>query len=154
MRLAAAFCFVFVSLVGLHSHAAQIFSCDGAEVRLEVVARDSRAWEDRVESVVTVSRDGANTVLRYRNIDFIGGQCFIRGGAQPFVIFQAFCGGSACKDLGNWGVIDPRSLRVLAVPSDSNREETHKLLGSSEFPRLEMMSVFAEALRQGIEVPE
>lgn len=153
MRLAA-LCFVPISLVGSHSDAAQIFSCDGAEVRVEVIGRESRAWEDRVESVVTVSSDGANTVLRYRNIDFIGGQCFNRGNAKPLVIFQAYCGGSACKDLANWGVIDPKSLRVLTVPSDSNREEARKLLGSSELPRLEMLSVFAEARRQGIEVPE
>jgi hypothetical protein len=109
-------------LVAPHCYAAQSFSCNGAKVRIEVTARESRAWEDRSEAVVTVSRDGVETVLRYRNIDFIGGQCFVASGAQPLVLYQAFCGGSGCKDLANWGVIDPKTMRVLTVPNDSNRE--------------------------------
>jgi hypothetical protein len=96
-----------------------------------------------VEAVVTVSRDGAETVLRYRSVDFIGGECLRKNDSQPFVIFQAFCGGSGCKDLANWGVVDPKTLRVLTVTSDLNLEETKKLIGSSVLPRLKMMSVSA-----------
>ncbi|CAH0143789.1 hypothetical protein SRABI118_00352 [Massilia sp. Bi118] len=154
MRLAGlAFC-VLEFLIAPHSHAAQNFSCDGAEVRIEVVARDSRAWEDRSVAVVTVSREGEKTVLQYRNIDFIGGRCVAENGARALVVYQAFCGGSGCMDLANWGVIDPRTLRVLTVPSDANRDEARKLLGGGVLPRLQMMSVLAEAHKLGIDVPE
>ncbi len=143
MRFASVPCFVLASLAATHSDAAQIFPCDGAEVRIEVVARENRAREERVEAVVTVSRDGAATVLRYRSVDFIGGRCLTKTDSHPLVVFQAFCGGSACKDLANWGVVDPKTLRVLTVPSDSNLEETKKLIGSSVLPHLNMMSVSA-----------
>lgn len=143
MRFAAVLCFMLASLVAGHSNAAQIFQCDDAEVRIEVVARENRSWEGRVEAVVTVSRDGAETVLRYRDVDFIGGQCLTKTDSRTLVIFQAFCGGSGCKDLANWGVVDPKTLRVLTVPSDSNLEETKNIIGSSVLPRLKMMSVSA-----------
>jgi hypothetical protein len=94
------------------------------------------------------------TVLRYRNIDFIGGQCFVESGSQPLVLYQAFCGGSGCKGLANWGVIDPKTLRVLTVPNDSNRDETRKLIGGGTLPRIKMMSVLSETRKLGIDVPK
>jgi hypothetical protein len=153
MRLAAAPCFVLALLVAKHCHAAQNFLCDGATVRIEIIARQSLAWEDRPEAVVTVSRDSAETVLRYRNIDFIGGQCVVENSLRPLVVFQAYCGGSGCKDLANWGVVDPNTLRILTVPSDANRDETRKLVGGAALPRLQMMNVLAEARELAIDVP-
>ena len=154
MRLAVSVLTALAILVAGHSYAAQVFSCGGAEVRIEVLARESPVWEERLEAVVTVSRDAAITVLRYRNIDFVGGQCFVRDKSQSLVIFQAFCGGSGCNDLANWGVVNPKTLRVLTVPSDTNREEVLKLVGVSEPPRLELLNVLAEARKQGIRVPD
>ena len=152
MRLAVLVLSALAILVAGHSYAAQVFSCDGAMARIEVIARESPVWEERLEAVVTVSRDGAITVLRYRNIDFVGGQCFVGDKSQSLVIFQAFCGGSGCKDLANWGVVNPKNLRVLTVPSDRNREEVLTLVGG-ELPRLELLNVLAEARKHGITVP-
>jgi hypothetical protein len=154
MRRFGLSCFVLTFFIASNCHAAQKFSCEGAEVRIEVVGHNSASWEGRSEAVVTVSRDGAQTVLRYRNIDFVGGQCSANHGVQPLVLYQAVCGGSACKDLANWGVIDPKTLRVLTVPSDSNRDETRKLIGGGTLPRLQMMSVSDEAHKLGIDVPK
>jgi hypothetical protein len=155
MRLAVAALYVLASLVMMgHSDAAQVFSCDGAEVRIEVTARESSVWEERAEAVVTVRRAQAVTVLRYLNIDFIGGECVINAESQPLVVFQAYCGGSGCKDLDNWGVVSPKTLRVLTVPSDTNRKEALTLIGGSFAPKLELLNVLAEARKQGIEVPD
>lgn len=74
------------------------------------------------------------------------------GGGRPLVVFQAYCGGSGCQDGANWGVIDPALLRVLAVPTDTNREEARRLLGGRALPALTMTSVVEEARRQGVEV--
>jgi hypothetical protein len=137
-----------------HAEAAQVFSCDGAEVRIEVAARESPVWEERAEAVVTVRRAGAVTVLRYLNIDFIGGQCVVKAESQALVVFQAYCGGSGCKDLDNWGVVNPKTLRVLTVPSDTNRKEALTLIGGSVVPKLELLNVLAEARKQGIKVPD
>ena len=119
----------------------QYFACGAAQVRIDIIARDALQWEDRVESVVTVSKDGYSTVLRYRNIDFIGGQCVAKPGAAPLVVFQAYCGGSGCKDLDNWGVIETDQLRVLTVPSDTNREDARRIIGSDRLPQLDMLAV-------------
>src|SRR5437867_2872596 len=67
---------------------------------------------------------------------------------MPLVVFQAYCGGSGCHDGANWGVIETEKLRVLTVPSDSNRAETEKLLGNQPLPRLKMMSVLHEPLQR------
>lgn len=154
MRLASLLCLAFLSLFAAPAWAAQHFSCGGADVRIDVVGRASPMWEDRMEAVVTVARDAVATVLRYRQIDFIGGQCVTRNDGAPLVVFQAFCGGSGCRDLDNWGVVDPKTLRVLTVPSDSNREEAQRLTDRSAMPNVDVMSVLAEARKQGIDVPE
>jgi hypothetical protein len=135
------------------SHAAQTFFCGNADVRIEVVARKSPIAEERADAVVTVSLRGVETILRYRSIDFVGGQCLAQGVSRPLVIFQAHCGGSSCQDLENWGVIDPETLRVLVVPGDSNRREVQKLIGTSSLPNFKKISVVGEAEKQGVEVP-
>lgn len=154
MRLPALAGLILAILIAPSCHAAQGFSCGDARVRIEIVARDSPVWENRAEAVITVSRDGVATILRYRNIDFIGGECFAGNDGRALVLFQAYCGGSGCKDLANWGAIDPVTLRVLMVPNDANVNEMQKLIGGGMLPRLEMLSVLSEARRLGIDVPK
>jgi hypothetical protein len=151
MRTCALFFLALLSTAAAPSFAANTFSCGESEVRIEVVARDTRVLEERAEAVVTVSRNGSETILRYRGIDFIGGQCLEAADARPLVVFQAYCGGSACQDGANWGVIDPALLRVLAVPTDTNRQEAQKLIGRA-LPALTMTSVEREARKQGVEL--
>lgn len=154
MRLLSLPGLLFAILIAPSCHAAQGFSCDGAKVQIEVVGRDSPVWENRAEAVLTVTRDGVGTILRYRNIDFIGGQCFAGSDVRALVLFQAYCGGSGCKDLANWGAIDPITLRVLMVPNDANHDEMQKLIGVGMLPRLEMLSVLSEARTLGIDIPK
>lgn len=151
MRTAALLCLVLLSMGAAPSFAADRFSCGGAEVRIEVLARDTAAPEERVQALVTVSRNGAETTLHYRSIDFIGGRCVSAADGRPLVVFQAYCGGSGCNDGANWGVIDPAMLRVLAVPTDTNRAEVQTLLGGV-LPALKMTSVEREARKQGVEI--
>lgn len=144
-------CLALLSTLALPGHAADRFSCGDAEVRIEVLARDVRELAERVESVLTVARKGRETVLRYRDIDFIGGACVETGKAGPRVAFQAYCGGSGCQDGANWGVIDATSLRVLTVPSDTNRTQAQQLLGGA-LPVIKTISVVNEARKQGVEI--
>jgi hypothetical protein len=134
------------------AEAAQKFVCGSAQVDIGIVARPGSHWEERIDSVVTVSKDGLSTVLRYRGIDFIGGECLISG-KTPLVVFQAYCGGSGCADLANWGVIDANTLRVLTVPTDSNMDVTKAIIGRTSLPQLRMMNVLDEARTAGIAVP-
>lgn len=149
MRSAAFLFLAYLSTCALPAFAADRFACGGAQVRIEVLARDTPLPDERAEGVVTVSRNGADTVLRYRGIDFIGGQCARGADGKPLVVFQAHCGGSSCQDGANWGVIDPARLRVLVVPTDANREQVRQLLGGT-LPSLAKISVEREASRQGV----
>ena len=133
----------FATLAPGHANAAQVFACGEAAVRIEVLTRNSPIREERAEAVITVALKGAETVLRYRFLDFIGGQCLTEGVARPYIVFQAYCGGSSCQDLENWGAIDPQTLRVLAVPREANRLEVQKMLGAPSLPTLKMMSIEA-----------
>lgn len=145
--------FAFTILVSAPSQAAQAFVCGDAQVRIEVVARNSLISSERAEAVVTVGLRGVETILRYRSVDYVGGQCLTEDIPRPLIIFQAFCSGSGCRDLDNWGLIDPETLRVLAVPQDSNRKQVQKLIGTSSLPTFKLMNVVAEAQKQGVEVP-
>ena len=77
-----------------------------------------------------ISRDGRKTVLRYDGgVDTIGGVCAKNKRGEPTIVYQAFCSGSGCFDLENWGIIDPSDLRVLLVPNDWNLKDAKKILG-------------------------
>lgn len=81
-------------------------------------------------SALTVLRDEKATTLRYdMNIDFIGAECRKNHRGRSFIVFQAYCGGSGCKDLDNFGIIDPSDLRVLLVPNDWNRVDAERIFG-------------------------
>lgn len=138
---------VLASAASLHDHALaeQAFSCAGAAVRIDVRALQRGPRQQSTEAVITVSRDGLDTILRYTEIDFIGGQCLARGEAPPLLVFQAYCGGSGCKDLDNWGVVDPVTLRVLLVPADGNRAAARQIAGGTALPQLSMLNVSAPA---------
>ena len=69
------------------------------------------------------------TSLCYRDIDFIGAECTQDAKGNEMVVFQAYCGGSGCKDLDNYGIFDPRRFRLLLVPLPDNRQQASKILG-------------------------
>lgn len=102
--------------------------CGGAKGELSFEKSPSDKYG--VESIITISRNGRSTILRYDGgIDFIGMECRKTKSGKPMFVFQAYCGGSACRDLDNYGVINPADLRVLLVPSDTNRKQAKQILG-------------------------
>jgi hypothetical protein len=154
-----------LSLAGADAHASERFSCGGAEVEFSFEKRTGVGIEDHVEAILKVSGQGRATVLRYDgNVDFIGGICTASGQSKPMVLFQAYCDGSACKDLDNWGIVDPSDIRVLLVPNDWNRHDAEKILGrplpttkdnatGRQFPMIEikhMISISQEAEKLGL----
>lgn len=48
---------------------------------------------------------------------------------RPYIVFQNYCGGSGCRDLDNYGIIDAKSLRALLMPDDNNRSRASQILG-------------------------
>jgi len=118
------------------------FSCGGAKVEFKFL--HSSIQKGGIESVMTISRDERFTILRYdMNIDFIGGVCVPNAQKNPTIVFQAYCGGSGCDDLDNWGIIDPSDLRVLLVPNAWNRKDASRIFGG-DLPSIEMISIANE----------
>lgn len=102
--------------------------CVGAKVAIELLP--SSAKEHGFAALLTVSRNETATMLRYdANIDYIGAECRTNQLGQSFIVFQAYCGGSGCKDLDNFGMIDPIQPRVLLMPNDSNRADAASIFG-------------------------
>ena len=50
------------------------------------------------------------------------------------IVYQAYCGGSGCKDLANYGIINADSLEVYLVPNDLNKNIASQLLGEEVHP--------------------
>jgi len=61
--------------------------------------------------------------------DQFSAKCLTSKSQVKYIIFQSFCGGSGCRDLDNYGIIQSSNLRVLLVPNDYNREEASRILG-------------------------
>ncbi|GGP17859.1 hypothetical protein GCM10010970_01910 [Silvimonas iriomotensis] len=111
--------------------AGNLLVCGGANAKIEFEKGASPEQRDHpVIAVLSVAKEGKSTTLRYDgNIDFIGAECQISTEGRPLIVFQAYCSGSGCHDMDNFGVIDPKDLRVLLVPNDTNREAAAKILG-------------------------
>ena len=132
------------TLASPSAFANQDFSCGPAHVVVTVEPNADRSQDFDFAGVLTVETQGHQTVLQYRgDIDFLGATCAVDERGAPLVLFQASCGGSGCHDLDNWGLINPRSLRVELLPTDHNREETQRRLGGKK-PCTDVVSLSAK----------
>jgi hypothetical protein len=128
---------MMASLIPFAVSAAETFSCAGATVTFEYTesAESQRSISIFMDATLTVSRGSKVTVLRYNdNIDFFGAECRETPYRRPFIVFQTYCGGSGCKDLDNFGIVDPADLRVLLEPNDSNRKDAARIFGADVSP--------------------
>jgi len=123
------------------------FDCGDAQVEVSVETIENPLPELRRRAKISVSHaSGAVRELSYiGGIDYIGGHCVHDRNGQPYVLFQAVCGGSACKDLENWGIIDPRSMQLLLAPNDMSRAEAERILGKAPVTPKNMLRVDDEA---------
>jgi hypothetical protein len=123
-----AFTLTILLLASSFASAVGEVECVGAKVAIALAP--SSKGEKGVMAILTVSRDEKATMLRYdQDIDFIGAECRKNPRGRSFIVFQAYCGGSGCKDLDNFGIIDPSDLRVLLVPNDWNRVDAERIFG-------------------------
>lgn len=147
-----ALCLILISGA---SWAGQEFPCSKATASIVVAEATSVDGELRMRTTFTVeSPEGESVSISYvGRIDFDGGVCVtdVKGNAR--VLFQAYCGGSGCKDLDNWGIVDPDALQILLAPYDSNAAEARRVLGVPPTPPKVKLSVRAEAEKLGVEVP-
>ncbi len=109
---------------------ADSFKCNSSIVDAKLLNGGPFGYE---EVVLTVKRDKKDIRLRFNNVHF-GVECRKNTENKELIVFQAYCGGSGCRDLDNFGIIDPSDLRVLLVPNDENRKLAKKIFGSEVIP--------------------
>ncbi|NGZ84921.1 hypothetical protein [Duganella aceris] len=122
--------FALTVLLLISSVASAMGEVECVSAKVAIALAPSSSGAPGFEAILTVSRDEKVTTLRYdMNIDFIGVECRKNHLGRTFIVFQAYCGGSGCKDLDNFGIIDPTDLRVLLVPNDWNRADAARIFG-------------------------
>ncbi len=151
LRIASVFS--FTAIFSLSASAQEQFQCAGATVTIAVDATSPLRSTEGADVILRVERGTRSTVLRYSNVDFIGGECDTDENHASRIIYQAVCGGSSCHDLSNWGVINPESLQALLGPSDDSLEPAIALLGHKPMLKGKPMNVSAEAHRLGLPTP-
>ncbi|WP_160287383.1 hypothetical protein [Pseudomonas knackmussii] len=126
--------------------AQQRFECGGARVEIDMFSGAvPHTW-------VRVSRDVRYVQMLLQDAEFLGGRYQQDSQGRPKVVFQAFCGGSGCEDLHNWGIIDPLKMQTLLAPAPGNALRASEVLGFCPTPLefRELMSLDHEARLRGI----
>ena len=137
--------FFFVVLFFGSASADTSFRCQDADVKLQSKPSESPEIDSKFLAPVisvSVSERRRSTSLLFLTADFIGIECRKNKKGQTFIIFQAYCSGTAseCTDGANYGIIDPETLQVLLVPHPSNYDLAKRIFGQEVKPPEKMYS--------------
>ena len=112
------------------------FSCAGADVTVEGAYDPSYGRPTGFSKFdMTVSRGNGRVHLDL-GYGYMHAACLKDSQGQELIVFQQYCDGSGCQDLDNYGIVDPRTLTVLLMPSDTNRRAAGRILRQRHPPRL------------------
>jgi hypothetical protein len=110
-------------------------TCGGAEVRVLGDFDSDLGSHSFTKFEMQVTRGDRQLAIAF-GYGFMHLACLENSERQEMIVVQQYCDGSACKDLDNYGIVDPRSVTLLLRPDDSNRAEAARILGKAEAPRL------------------
>jgi hypothetical protein len=126
------------------------FECGGAQVTIDSAPKGFGSPEEAfvktgqvVQAQLVVVRGESRVVFQsWSDIDYIGGECVADPKGKPYIVYQAKCGGSGCRE-SNWGIIDAASLREILEPTGENTERATAILGAKPPPIHRFVSLFA-----------
>ena len=106
----------------------------------QVVAENSgHSLENKYELYGSLSKDGQRRLLFTSNIGgWLSAECVVTAKKRELLLFQAYCGGSACVE-DKYGIVDPENLKLLLVPPAKNKGNSKAaaaLLQSKNVPYL------------------
>jgi hypothetical protein len=84
-------------------------------------------------TLAAMSPSGERELYKSEEGGWFHAACLLGKEGKSILVFQSYCGGSACRE-GRYGAVDPQSLAVLLqLPpgNDENHKELSSLLGSS-----------------------
>lgn len=122
--------FVLLLLFGSLS-AAKDLSCDNTRVEYNLGASSIYGYEN-VNIKVFNNKSELLSEMSYEWVHF-SITCFNGKENQQFVVYQAYCGGSGCDDLSNFGIIKADTGKVLLEPYAGNRSVAKEIL--KELPK-------------------
>lgn len=106
------------------------FKCDDAEIVINADDRSEYDSEEFNEVNILVKKGTSSLKIKEEN-DWFKIACLKDKDNKLFLVYQSVCGGSACRDLDNYGIIDINNLQSVLSPSDENREAAARLLGTT-----------------------
>jgi hypothetical protein len=109
---------------------AESLQCDAATVDVKYGNKSAWGW-DNVTLKITNGKVEVTKKFEYVHF-FIA--CLKNPSAKSYLVYQAYCGGSGCKDLDNWGVVEPSSIEVLLEPTDNNHKKAERIFGGKLKP--------------------
>jgi len=109
---------------------AESLQCDGADVDIKYGKKSPWGWED---VSLKITNGKAEVIKKFEYVHFFIA-CLANSSKKSFVVYQAYCGGSGCKDLDNWGIVEPTSLEVLLEPTDNNHKNAERIFGGKLKP--------------------
>jgi hypothetical protein len=119
IRTLAALPILLLYLPALASASGQVLPC--GEARFELNAENRGHILDNVYRLTARASEHGKEKLVY--LSDVGGwffaACVADGKGAPRLLFQEFCGGSACVE-DKYGIVDPRSLAILLRPPANN----------------------------------
>lgn len=98
--------------------------CGGKTFRVEKRNVGHPLENSYVLSVATPH--GARRIYSASQGGWFHAACLMSRVAKPVVVFQSYCGGSACVE-DKYGAIDPENLKLLFVPDGNNVSNSKKL---------------------------
>ncbi len=121
------------AVVALSAHGAAPRVVDGScgSTPFRVVQVNNGHPLDNVFTLSAVTASGLRELYRGENGGWFHAACLASKDGKPVLVFQSYCGGSACVE-DTYGAVDPVSLKLLLRPSVSNvanRKQLSALLG-------------------------
>jgi hypothetical protein len=126
---------VILSLMIMSAQAAttRVFegSCGAAQFRVSQINNGHPL--DNTFTLFVVTSSGVREIFRGEDGGWFHAACLAAKDGKPVLVFQSYCGGSACVE-GRYGAVEPTSQKLLLRPSPKNVEnhqELSALLGFS-----------------------
>jgi len=108
----------------IHNLVKQQFLCEGTNVKIYLrdICKDINFYRSK-EVVFSATSSTKDYQVVFDGNYYLGASCQRTSSHKGLVVFQAYCDGNdiSCYPDANFGIIDPKSMKVLLSPSHSSQ---------------------------------
>lgn len=106
----------------------EVFEANCGLAKFRVSAVNNGHPLDNTYVLAAVTASGLRELFKGEDGGWFHAACLTTKSGKQLLVFQSYCGGSACLE-GKYGVVEPSSLNLLLKPSPKN-VENHKEVSS------------------------